>query len=183
MDKKIIKEHTIESVNTDTGEIEKKVTFTTRSVDNEPEYIKLYIADMSRWANLPTSTSQILAKLLRYMNYENIIPINACIKDLIAKELNTTKGAIDVQIHKLCAKGLFTRIGTGTYLANPNTFGRGKWTTTNEIRATVIYNADGISFHVDRNTPKQMSIPEFDQEGGNTLDNMYNPQGYGKSST
>lgn len=159
--KKIIREHIVESVDVNTGEVVEKKIYSTAKVDAEPEYIKLYLADMRRWANLAPATSSILGAVLRYMNYENIIPLNACIKDTIAKELGTKRASIDVQLNKLCKKGLLSRVGTGTYLANPFTFGKGKWIETKEIRATVIYNKDGVSFSVVTNPATQLSIPTF----------------------
>jgi len=163
-EKNVIKEHSVECVDVETGEIKSTTNFTTRKVDAEPEFIKLYLADMSRWANLPTSTSNVLAMFLRYMNYENIIPLNACIKDSIAKELKTTRATVDNQLSKLCKRGLFTRVGTGTYLANPYVFGRGKWTEIKEIQATVKYDKDGITFSVITNPAKQLSLyDDFDR--------------------
>ncbi len=161
---KIISRHVIESLDVETGEVKKTTSFVTNKVENEPEYIKLYLADMSRWANLSKGASSILGAVLRYMNYENIIPLNACIKDTIARELKTTRGVVDVQINALCKKGLLSRVGTGTFLANPYTFGRGKWVDTKEIQATVVYNKDGVSFSVVTNPPKQLTIPTFEQE-------------------
>lgn len=158
--KNIIKQHTIESVDVESGEIVQQTTYTTQKFDAEPEYIKLYMADMSRWANLAPATSLILAALLRYMNYYNIIPLNGFIKKTIADNLNTTIGAIDVQLNKLIKKGLLTRVGKGTYMANPNTFGRGKWTSIKEIRATVVYNKDGVSFSVATNPAKQLTLDD-----------------------
>lgn len=159
--KNIVREHTVESVDVESGEVKTTTSFTTQKVDTEPEYIKLYLADMSRWAELSKTTSTILGSILRYMNYDNIIPLNACIKDTIATKLKTTRGTIDVQLHKLCKDGILTRVGTGTYLANPYIFGRGKWTEIKEIRAMVTYNKDGVSFKVITNPPKQLSIPGF----------------------
>lgn len=170
--KNVVREHTVESVDTDSGEVKSTTSFTIQKVDAEPEYIKLYLADMSRWADLSKTTSGVLGALLRYMNYDNIIPLNACIKDTISKQLNTTRATIDVQLHKLCKDGLLTRVGTGTYLANPYVFGRGKWTEIKEIRATVTYNEDGVSFSVVTNPSKQLSIPGFKDPFDEFLDNL-----------
>lgn len=170
--KNVVREHTIESVDIESGEIKSTTSFTTQKVDTEPEFIKMYIEDMSRWSRLPKNTSGILGAILRYMNYENIIPLNACIKDTIAKKMNTTRGSIDVQLHQLCKYGILTRVGTGTYLANPYVFGRGKWTEIKEIRATVRYNKDGVTFSVVTNPEKQLSLPEFDDPFGLFLDSL-----------
>lgn len=162
--KNVVREHTIECVDNDSGEVKSTKSFTTQKVDAEPEYIKLYLDDMSRWANLSKGESSILGALLRYMNYDNIIPLNACIKKTIATALETTTRTIDVQLSKLCKSGIFTRVGTGTYMANPYIFGRGKWTEIKEIRATVIYDKNGVSFSVITNPAKQLSIPTFDDD-------------------
>lgn len=162
--KNLIKELKVESVDYESGEVREEKTYSTSKVDTEPDYIKLYLADMSRWANLAHGTSTVLGAVLRYMNYENKIPLNAFVKEEIANYLGVTKAAIDQQLHKLCKRGLLSRIGYGTYMANPYTFGRGKWTETREIRATVTYNRDGVSFSVITNPPKQLSLsgmPEF----------------------
>lgn len=157
--KNLIKEHKIESVDCESGEILQETTYTTQKVDSEPEYIKLYLADVGRWADLQHSTSTVLGAVLRYMTYDNKIILNSFIKGEMAKFLGITKGAIDVQLNRLIKKGLLARIGYGTYMANPYTFGRGKWIETKEIRATVVYNKDGVTWSVVTNPDKQLSIP------------------------
>lgn len=157
--KNLIKEHKIESVDYESGEVTQETTYTTQKIDTEPDYIKLYLADMGRWADLQQSTSSVLGAVLRYMTYENKIVLNSYIKDVIAQNLGISKGSIDVQLNRLCKKGLLARIGYGTYMANPYTFGRGKWTETKEIRATVTYNKDGVTFSVVTNPDKQLTIP------------------------
>ena len=157
--KNLVKELRVESIDYETGEVKEQKSYSQQKIDTEPDYIKLYIADMSRWADLQQSTSTVLGAVLRYMTYDNKIVLNSFIKGVIAANLGTTKGNIDVQLNRLCKKGLLARIGYGTYMANPYTFGRGKWTETKEIRATVTYNSDGVSFSIVTNPPKQLSIP------------------------
>lgn len=157
--KNLIKEYKIESVDYNSGEVTQETTYSSQKVDTEPDYIKLYIADMSRWADLQHATSSVLGAVLRYMTYDNKILLNSFAKDTIANYLGISKASIDQQLHKLVKRGLLARIGYGSYVANPYIFGRGKWTEIKEIRATVTYNKDGVSFSVITNPDKQLTIP------------------------
>jgi len=152
LSKKVIKEVTTNVVNHETGEVTETKNLKERVVSREPDYIKLYIADLIKLNDLPKSTNDILYNILKRMNYDNEIVLVYHNKTKIAKELNIKLNTIDQNLMKLTNKGILTRVGRGVYVANPYIFGRGKWEDIRELRMKVAYNKEGrfITGEVDR---------------------------------
>lgn len=152
--KKVFKEVTTSSVNTETGEVNQVVNVKESFVSREPDYIKLYIEDLTKLNDLPKSTNDLLYSLLKRMNYDNEIILVVHNKKRIAKELNLKLNTIDQNLMKLTDKGILSRVATGVYIANPYIFGRGKWEDIRELRMKITYTSKGraIIGEVDRQT-------------------------------
>jgi len=135
-------EQTIVSVDSDTGEITKAENTTVSRVPREPEFVKVYIKDLARLNNLPGWTNPILFCLLRLMNYNNEIILNAYLKDQIAEELGVTRNSINKGISRLTEKNILIKKGRGAYIANPYFFGRGGWNDIRKIRLQLTYDLE-----------------------------------------
>jgi len=126
------------------------VKTTTREIEIEPDYIKLYIQDMLMLLGLPKGQSDILVMLLRRLDYNLEIVLNSHIKKGIAQKLNikTKDGklavnSIDKALGMFRKKGILRRVGRGVYRTNPRLFARGKWRDIKKIRMTVTYSENG----------------------------------------
>lgn len=150
--KKVYKQVQTNIVDLETGEIKQSKDVETSYVNREPDFIKLYIADLIKLNDMPKSTSNILLSLLRNMTYDNEIIIIASLKRKIAKELNIAVETINKAVQRLNKQGIISRKDTSLYAVNPYLFGRGKWQDIKELRLKVTYNKDGkfITTEVDK---------------------------------
>lgn len=147
--KKVTKEIQTNTLDVTTGELLMNKTEKTSVVENEPDYIKLYLADIMKLSNVSRSTSEILYSLLRYMNYDNEIVIISAIKKKICKELKLGMETVNKALQTLMKRGILNRKDTGLYAVNPFVFGRGKWKDIKELRLSIIYNENGRTITTD----------------------------------
>jgi len=115
----------------------------TVKVEQEPNFIKLYLQDICKLNDIPKTGSKLLNELLKYTSYDNKILLPSAIKKEIAKKLDTTVGTLDNALSKLTKKEILRREGTGVYILNPFFFGKGKWTDIKKIRAEWEYGVEG----------------------------------------
>lgn len=141
--KKISKESVVQTINVETGEVVEQINTKTYSVDREPNYIKMYIDDITRLNDLPKGLSPILLELVRTMGYNNIIPAYKPIKMMVCRRLDISLNYLDKSIQKLHKKGILIRIHRGIYMADPDLFARGKWEDIKSLRLIVDYDKDG----------------------------------------
>jgi hypothetical protein len=142
-----MKKTTYESINTitnvETGEISVIKTHTQSVMEKEPQYVKLYLADIMKLNDLPKSTEKVMNCLLRSMSYNNIIPAYAPIKRMICSELNIKMVTLNMAIDHLYKAGILIRIERGIYMADPNLFGKGEWKNIKNLRLIIEYKEDG----------------------------------------
>ncbi len=137
-------------INPETGkatEIEQTKERTVK-VEQEPDFVKLYLKDICKLNNLPKTSSKLLNVLLRYTSYENKVLLPYGIKQEIVKELKTTMGTLDNALSKLVKSEIIARESKGVYKFNPYIFGRGKWGNVRKIRATWSYGEEGRALSV-----------------------------------
>jgi hypothetical protein len=108
-------------------------------VGKEPNFVKLYLKDLTHLRDLPGWVSGILYELLKKMDYNNEIILNSTVKNRIAKELGVVSKTIDNALGKFVQKQILLRQDKGIYLANPYLFGKGLWEDIEEIRMKVTY--------------------------------------------
>lgn len=156
--KRVVKENVTTTVDVNTGEFLEVRDLKEFRVDGEPDYVKLYLGDVSRIFGLTTGVSTLMYILLRYMTYENIVALTPYIRKSIADELKTTVDVINHALSKLITEGIFTKLGTGTYMANPDIFGKGKWADIKNLRLSITYDQNGRTFKASRNDPEQLEI-------------------------
>ena len=123
---KIMQETKI-NVNHETGEVKETTTTSSYKAESEPNYIKLYLADISYLNQLPKGTDAIIFELLKYINYEQQIVINAHLKRNIAEKINRSVDLINKSITNLTKRDVLIRVGRGTYEINSYIFGKGSW--------------------------------------------------------
>lgn len=157
MKKKVTK--TVESSYTDfdTGEIKSTLKTDTLLIDREPDYIKLYIQDVGKLNDIAGEQNNILLEFIRHMGYNNVIPAYKPIKQMIANKLDVSLHTVDKAVKTFKKKGLFISIARGMYMADPELFGKGKWSDIKNLRLVIEYAQDG-SKKLKSSLPEQIQL-------------------------
>jgi hypothetical protein len=134
-------ERTVDSA---TGEVisDKKTTLSKRQ--QEPDYVKIYLADIGKLKDLQPNQNELLYHFLQYLDYDNEITLVKNKKLLISEKTGISLSTIDNAITAFLNKGILLRKARSVYRANPYLFGRGKWEDISKIRMEVIYSENGI---------------------------------------
>lgn len=130
-----------ERLNDETGEL--VTTHRDAVLPSEPDYVKLYLADIAMLNGLPGAANPILHELLKIMDYKNRIILNASIKREIAHDLGISVKTIDNALGLLLKQNVLIRKDIGLFLGNPHLFGKGEWKNIRELRLTVHYTEKG----------------------------------------
>lgn len=109
-------------------------------IPKEPDFVKLYLNDLVLLKEIPRWVSGILYSLLKNMNYQNEIVLNAAIKKRIAVDLGIVPKTIDNALVTFVKKSILIRQDTGVYRANPYLFDKGDWNNIRRIRLQVDYS-------------------------------------------
>jgi len=157
MKKKVSRTELRTEVNNETGEIGREVKTDTFLIDREPEFVKLYIQDIARLNDVTGKQNQVLLEFVRHMGYNNIIPTYKPIKKMIARKLNISLHTVDSAVKTFKKKGLFISVDRGIYMADPELFGRGKWSDIQNLRLVIDYNQDGTK-KLSSNLPEQLQL-------------------------
>ena len=157
MEKRYTKSVTKETIVTDknTGEILEE-NIQTAQWKSEPEFVKLYLEDISKLIDLPKDAQKTILALLRKMNYDNQIVLAKQIKTELAATLNIKTNTFEHSLGTLVKKNVLLKKGNNVYLVNPFLFGKGSWKSIQEIRMTITYNQDGRLIEVG--TSNQLSM-------------------------
>ena len=121
------------------GEIleeEKTVQF---KVEQEPDFVKLYLRDLSLVIGLPSTAQDIMHLLLRFMTYDNRIILNSAIRKEISENLKVKPNTLAHRLADLCSANIMLKKDTNLYMVNPYLFGRGKWEDIKKLRLTIDY--------------------------------------------
>lgn len=124
--KRIYQKH-IQRVKENSGEVVDEYHEIMTQLPSEPLYIKLYIEDLSRLYFLPKSSPELLLELLKKLDYDGLIVLNATSKKMICARVRRSVKTLDNFLHALVKKDVFRRVGTGVFQPNPLLFGRGEW--------------------------------------------------------
>ena len=152
MKKKINQIREVETVDLETGAVDRILTDISYKIEAEPAYIKLYLADILYLNDLQTNQAGLLLALLQKMNYDNQIVLNAALKREIAEKLNISTGTLDNNLSKFCKGKILKRQDRGIYIANPHLFGKGTWheiaqSRNANIDMTINYSESGRTFN------------------------------------
>lgn len=147
-----------------TGEIKKK-SLTTSFKSEEPNFIKIYLEDISYLYAIPKSAGSMVYELFSYMVYnQNRIILNSSIKKEISKKLNITLQSVQNNLYKLTKKGILKKEADGIYILNPFLFGKGDWKSIKELRnqnieMKIIYNKETNKREIYTELEKNPSLP------------------------
>lgn len=164
--KKMSLQITNEVTDFNTGEIKTSNEYKEFYVENEPEYIKLYIDHICIFNGLSHSISPILLKLCSYMTFQKeeddsqLIFVSAFTKEKVAKSLNLTINRINQALTEIIDAGIFKRIydektgkiKRGVYIVNPYIIAKGKWKDIKKFRATFDYMEKTIKPEINQFT-------------------------------
>jgi len=113
----------------------------------EPQYIKLYLNDISRIMGMSQTLQGVMMLLLEKLDYEGFIDINTAYRRSMAEKLNVKRQTIDNALGSLKKKGLILSEETNRFRANPYLFAKGEWKDIVEQRDAfelkIRYNSDG----------------------------------------
>jgi hypothetical protein len=156
-----------EVIDHETGEVKTTTRLQKARRDDEPYYIKLYIADLCKLNDIPKSGNNTLNELLKLTDYQNEIVLNSHIKGRIRKKLGISIGSLDNNITRLVKQEVLQRIGRGTLKLNPNLFGKGNWTDIKKLRIEWEYSENGrdvIGLETDDFIQTEMDFKEAEKE-------------------
>lgn len=141
-------QHDIHVVNQETGEVVSSSQETIVQFPSEPEYIKLYLDDLNKIYELPNSS--ILYEIMKRMDYDGLINLSKYAKDTICEKLGLKPQTFANYLQKLKEKDIITTVGRGTFMPNPNLFGKGSWKDIynrrknyESIKLNIVYKPDG----------------------------------------
>lgn len=135
------------NIDFETGEIKSKST-TKKFRSEEPNYVKLYLADIAFMHDLPATASNLIHELLNYLTYNTQeIALTSHVKKRIADNLGITLKTLYNRLNQLANKGIIEKEGSGTYKLNPYLFGKGDWKAVRELRKNnlhleILYDAE-----------------------------------------
>lgn len=145
--KRVIHSTNVVDINRETGEVIRDRFETVSRVPSEPDFIKLYLQDISHLLDLPKAPSGLLMLLIQTMDYEGMIMLSTAGRKRMAKRLGISDGSFRNYLSLLVKKGLLIRHANNDYEANPNYFARGSWSEIYERRKrlelTVSYDERG----------------------------------------
>lgn len=150
LQKRIVKESVTVTVDHKTGEITEETTRNDYKVAKEPDFIKLYINDLSYLLKLPNN--DVLFCLLKKMNYDGEVTLVKASVDDICEKVNLKNSTYFYSIlKKYIDKEILYKKAKGIYLFNPYFFARGAWGDIQQIRMSIQYTPElGRQINIER---------------------------------
>ena len=136
--KKINLKEVKEKIDTQTGEVTELETLKSFKVDNEPDYVKVYLNTICIFNGLSQSVSPVLFEFCKYMTWADngqILRVDKYIKDQISKELNIKADRINKILKSIVDSTIFVKTKyRGVYKVNPYFIARGDWKKIKSLR-------------------------------------------------
>lgn len=134
-------------VDTETGEVFTEISTSSYPIEDEPPYVKLYIADILYMSDMPRRYEALTLALLKRVSYAGgeqglCVNVNKFFKEQICREIgwkNTV--SIDNAMQVLLKGEILHRVARGVYQFNPYLFGRGNWADVKKLRMEVNYDS------------------------------------------
>lgn len=141
--KKIYRQETTTTIDNTTGEVLQETDIKSSMVDQEPNFVKMYIDDILKLKDVPKASNDVLSILVANMSYGNVVVLIKPIKDMISQKTGLSAHTIDKAVQDLHKAGVLIRRNRGVYIVDPSLFAKGKWEDIKKLRLTIDYNRDG----------------------------------------
>jgi len=112
-------------------------------IDKEPDYVKLYIDDITRLKDIPSGMSKILFEIIKGINYNGIVMAYKPIKQIMCSNMGISMNYLNKCIDTFHKQGILIRYARGVYIADPNLFAKGSWKDIQNLRLVIEYNPNG----------------------------------------
>lgn len=143
--RKLFKESIQTNVDVNTGETVEISTTEMYFNEKEPNYVKMYLEDLSLLAGLNKTEIILLIEMLKSMAYNGLVVNNKYVKEQMCEVLNLKYNTLDKALKTLHKKDILVRKAKGMYHMNPMLFGKGSWKNIKEIRVSTAYTNKGIT--------------------------------------
>ena len=126
------------AVDATTGEVMSRASTQTFTVDKEPPFVKLYIADIAKLYTLPKGSSVIMYELVKRVGYDGLIVINAAVKRKIAEDSEVSVSHVSNSLTRFISSNVMTRVDRGVFQFNPDIIAKGLWRDVQQQRTEYI---------------------------------------------
>jgi hypothetical protein len=137
------------TINALTGEVleQRQKIIDLKPMEQEPDYVKLYIEDIGRMMGLQDGHRSILLYVAASVSYDGMLSMTSYRKSRIASTLGCSKRSIDNAISEFVRQGILIRVARGEYELDPHLFAKGRWVDIRQRRleftAKITYNPKG----------------------------------------
>ena len=109
----------------------------------EPEFVKVYIANLCAVKGITTAQSKMFNFMLMNMNWENTVSYGPSTKAKFLAELGIKNQTFNNNVTALIASGLIERIGRGEFRINKKYAVKVEWSKVQSIKWTTTYTKAG----------------------------------------
>lgn len=134
------------TVDTETGEIIEQTVESIKTVQKEPNFVKVYMDTVLTFKGIKNISTDFLLVLCHYITYANDsktqmrVVINKMVKDEMEQALGVKSNMIEKYIRKCVQSGiLFKTEYRATYIVNAFLFARGEWKNIKSLRTEFDY--------------------------------------------
>ena len=96
--------------------------------------MKMYIDNVTKLSDLPQTSSRVLYQLIKGVDYNGQIIINASVKRLLSNEIGIKEQSFANALTVLVKNDVMQRIDKGIYILNPFLFAKGTWSDVKKLR-------------------------------------------------
>lgn len=124
-----------EEIMDENGEVKALRRAAAYKVPVEPDFVKLYTADVATLNGIKGVQKDVLVLMAGIMDYENIVVLSPACRKRWVEELGITINGLNNAISQLLKSGHVTSVGSkrsGEYLVDPLMFSKGAWKETVE---------------------------------------------------
>lgn len=120
----------------------------TGELISEPEFVKVYIRDLSRVKGLNATQHEIFNFMLLNMNYDNVVAYGSKTKEHFLKFHGIKSQTFNNNIASLISSGMIERISRGEFRVNKKYAAKVDWSKVQSIEWTSVYTKDGVSENI-----------------------------------
>ena len=145
---RVVYETVKKAVDKETGVEVSTESATVSRLPSEPNFVKLYIDDLSSILKIPDGPKSLIWLLVRQMSYDGIIAVTPGTRRRMSEELSIKEKTLRNYLWSLCQSDVLRRIERGEYELNPSYFGKGHWSNIYARRRAwakleIVYDSEG----------------------------------------